>query len=104
MWLATHRPPSREGENGGYKATHDRRVALFPGSVLFRREEPKRRGPPADAPRSAPKKDTKTPRWIMASEMMETSRLYARTAARMDAQWAIELGTHLLRVSHSEPF
>ena len=29
-------------ENGGYKATHDRRVTLFPGSVLFRREEPRR--------------------------------------------------------------
>ncbi|MGH7943854.1 MAG: DUF3418 domain-containing protein, partial [Opitutaceae bacterium] len=91
-------------ENGGYKATHDRRVALFPGSVLYRREGPKRRASAADAPRTGPRKDTRNPRWIMASEMMETTRLYARTAARIDPQWAIELGAHLLRVSHSEPF
>jgi len=90
-------------ENGGYKATHDRRVALFPGSVLYKREEPKRRGAEGGQ-RPAPKKDGKTPRWIMASEMMETTRLYARTAARIDPQWALDLGAHLVRTSHSEPF
>ncbi len=89
-------------ENGGYKATHDRRVVLFPGSVLFRREEPRRKGgerPPAPAA-----KGPKTPRWIIASEIMETTRLYARTCARLDPLWALELGAHLLRVAHSEPF
>jgi ATP-dependent helicase HrpA len=90
-------------DTGSYKATHDRRVALFPGSVLFRREEPNRRGA-ADTQRAGPKKEPKTPRWIMASEMMETTRLYARTVARIEPQWAIDLGEHLLRVSHSEPF
>ena len=89
-------------ENGGYKATHDRRVVLFPGSALFRREDPKRKTPPA-APSGA-SEAKRPPRWIMASEMMETTRLYARTAARIDPQWAIDLGAHLLRVSHSEPF
>jgi len=90
-------------ENGGYKATHDRRVVLFPGSVLHRREEPKKRHPDAP-PRGAQKKDSKSPRWIIASEIMETSRLYARTCARLDPAWALELGAHLVRVSHSEPF
>lgn len=90
-------------ENGGYKATHDRRVTLFPGSVLFRREEPKRAvrgapGPPKDAGK------TKTPRWIISAEIMETSRLFARTCARLDPLWALDLGAHLVRVSHSEPF
>ncbi len=90
-------------ENGGYKATHDRRVNLFPGSVLFRREEPRKR--PADgAAREAPKKGPKTPRWIMASEIMETTRLFARTCARLDPLWALELGAHIVRVAHSEPF
>jgi ATP-dependent helicase HrpA len=86
-------------ENGGYKATHDRRVSLFPGSVLFKREEPKRKG--------APGKDqskSKAPRWIMAAEIMETSKLYARTCARLDPAWALDLGAHLVRVAHSEPF
>ena len=40
----------------------------------------------------------------MAAEIMETARLYARTCARIDPQWVLELGTHLLRVAHSEPF
>ena len=92
-------------ENGGYKATHDRRVTLFPGSVLFRREEPKKRapegGPRGGAPKGAP---PKTPRWIISAEIMETSRLFARTCARLDPVWALDLGTHLVRVSHSEPF
>lgn len=92
-------------ENGGYKATHDRRVTLFPGSVLFRREEPKKRspegGPRGGAQKGAP---PKTPRWIISAEIMETSRLFARTCARLDPLWALDLGAHLVRVSHSEPF
>lgn len=92
-------------ENGGYKATHDRRVALFPGSVLHRREEPKRRGPDAPAgPRGGPKKESKLPRWIMAAEIMETSKLFARTCARLDPLWALDLGAHVVRIAHSEPF
>ena len=90
-------------ENGGYKATHDRRVVLFPGSVLFRREEKKAKpGGPKPAERETGAK--RTPRWIMAAEIMETTRLYARTCARLDPLWALELGSHLVRVAHSEPF
>jgi len=89
-------------ENRLFKAAHDRRVTLFPGSVLFRREEPKRR--PVDAEgRTAPKRAPKVPRWIMASEIVETSRLFARTCARVDPGWVLDLGSHLLRSSHSEP-
>ncbi len=90
-------------ENGGYKATHDRRVSLFPGSVLFRREEPKKAGRGAPSP----PKDTgkaKAPRWIIAAEIMETTRLFARTCARLDPLWALDLGAHVVRVAHSEPF
>lgn len=90
-------------ENGGYKATHDRRVTLFPGSVLHRREEPKKKPSFAKANEGAPR-DTRAPRWIMAAEIMETSRLYARTCARLDPAWALDLGAHLVRISHSEPF
>jgi ATP-dependent helicase HrpA len=86
-----------------YKATHDRKVALFPGSVLFTRDDPKKRRPD-HGQRSAPKKETKNPRWIMAAEIVETSRVFARTGARLDPQWALDLGAHLVKVSHSEPF
>jgi ATP-dependent helicase HrpA len=86
-----------------YKATQDRKVALFPGSVLFARDDPKkRRSDPGQRPTA--KKDAKNPRWIMAAEIVETSRVFARTCARLDPQWALDLGAHLVKVSHSEPF
>lgn len=90
-------------QNGGYKATQDRKVTLFPGSVLFRREE--RKGKPSFAKASEGKPDVKRlPRWLVAAEIMETSRLFARTCARLDPAWALELGAHLVKVAHSEPF
>jgi ATP-dependent helicase HrpA len=90
-------------ENGGYKATHDRRVSLFPGSVLFHREAANRKNPKAPKPNSQ-SAGARAPRWIMAAEIMETSRLYARTCARLDPLWALDLGAHVVRVAHSEPF
>ncbi|HUR60258.1 MAG TPA: ATP-dependent RNA helicase HrpA, partial [Opitutaceae bacterium] len=90
-------------ENGGYKATHDRKVVLFPGSVLFRRDDKQRRpfsAKPAEGKPSA----GRMPRWIISSEIMETTRLYARTCARLDPQWALDLASHVVRVAHSEPF
>ena len=94
---------TRDDENGGYKATHDRRVTLFPGSVLFARDE-KRKQNPARGADTRSKEGSKTPRWIMAAEIMETSRLYARTSARLDPLWALDLGAHVVKVAHSEPF
>lgn len=87
-------------ENRNYKATHDRRVALFPGSVLHRREEPGRRGRDG----KPEKKPARVPPWIMSSEIVETSRLYARTCARIDPAWVLDLGLHILKTSHGEPF
>lgn len=87
-------------ENQNYKATHDRRVVLFPGSVLFRRDESRRR-PAGDAPRAP--KPPRVPPWIMAAEIVETSRLYARTCARLDPLWALDLASHLVRRTHTEP-
>ena len=93
----------RDEENGGYKATHDRRVTLFPGSVLFVREDPKKKSSPGKGPKEKPR-PSKAPAWLMAAEIMETTRLYARTGARLDPAWALDLGAHLVRVAHSEPF
>ena len=93
----------RDEENGGYKATHDRRVTLFPGSVLFVREEPKKKSSLGKGPKEKPR-PSKAPAWLMAAEIMETTRLYARTCARLDPVWALDLGAHLVRVAHSEPF
>ena len=94
---------STRTDEGDYHAAHDRRVDIFPGSALFEKRE--RKNPPGGRapPTKAPAKP-KVARWLMAAEVMETSRLYARTCARIDPQWMLSLGAHLLKVAHSEPF
>jgi ATP-dependent helicase HrpA len=41
--------------------------------------------------------------WIVASELVQTSRLFARMAANIDAAWIEEVGPHVCRYSWSEP-
>jgi ATP-dependent helicase HrpA len=57
------------------------RFALFPDSSLAR----------------------KPPQWVMAAELVETSRLWARTAAGIKPEWAEPLAAHLVRRTYSEP-
>ena len=57
------------------------RFAIFPDSALAR----------------------KPPRWVVAAELVETSRLWARVTARIEPEWAEPLAAHLLRRSYSEP-
>ena len=57
------------------------RFAIFPDSVLAR----------------------KPPQWVVAAELIETSRLWARTAARIEPEWAEPLAPDLVRRSYSEP-
>ncbi len=45
----------------------------------------------------------KAGRWIMAAELTETTRLYARTVASVEPQWLEELGAHLIHRSQSDP-
>jgi ATP-dependent helicase HrpA len=93
-------------DEGDYHAAHDRRVNVFPGSALFEKREPAKK--PSFVPRGGTSEGAKpakrVARWLMAAEIMETSRLFARTCARIDPQWLLTLGAHLLKVAHSEPF
>ena len=51
-----------------------------------------------------PGSGTKKPgQWVMAAELVETTRLYARTVATIDAQWLEELGAHLLKRHRDNP-
>ena len=45
----------------------------------------------------------KPPAWVMAFELVETSQLFGRTAARIDPLWLDRVGGHLLKRSYSEP-
>src|SRR5215469_4629129 len=62
-------------------------------------------GGPAVAHRDAGRrpKAGKPAHWVMAAELVETSRLWARTVARIEPEWAESLAGDLVRRSYSEP-
>ena len=64
-----------------YQAARGREAMLFPGSTLF----------------------NKGPDWIVAVEMVKTSRLFARTAAKIDPEWLETLGGNLCKSTYSNP-
>ncbi len=86
-------------ERNTFKATAERVVTMFPGSHLYERREKstKARPPASTGPREQPA------RWIMAWEIVETSQLFARMAAKIDPEWVVELGAHLCSLRHTEP-
>ncbi len=45
----------------------------------------------------------KPPRWVVAAELVETSRLFARTVARIDPEEVERLAEHLVKRQYSEP-
>ena len=85
-------------EHNTYQAARGREVMIFPGSGLFQKAPKKKNG--TGVPRNH---GGSTPDWIVAAEMVETSRLYARTAASIQPGWLAELGQHLCRSSYKEP-
>jgi ATP-dependent helicase HrpA len=68
----------RKREYAGARGT---RFAVFPGSALFK----------------------KSPTFVMAAELVETSRLWARVAAKFDPLWAEQVAPDLVKRSYSEP-
>ena len=64
-----------------YLGARNARFAIFPGSSLVR----------------------KAPDWIVAAELVETSRLWARTVASIEPEWVEPLAQHLVKRSYSEP-
>jgi ATP-dependent helicase HrpA len=64
-----------------YLGARNARFALFPGSALFKTP----------------------PRWVMAAELVDTSRLWARDVAKIEPEWAEGLAQHLVKRSFSEP-
>ena len=64
-----------------YTAARGAKASIFPGSGLFRRKPP----------------------WIMAAELVETTKLYARTVAPVHPHWVERLGEHLVKRTYSEP-
>lgn len=66
---------------GEYLGARGARFMIFPGSGQARRQ----------------------PAWVMAAELVETSRLWGRVVARIEPEWVEALAEHLVRRTHSEP-
>ncbi len=90
-------------DNNRYRGPRNRNALLFPGSGLYDpKNEKKLRQKPEDKKSSKPAKKGKS-EWVVCAEWMETSRLFARTAAKIEVQWIEELAGDLLKLKHSEP-
>ncbi|KAA1425907.1 ATP-dependent RNA helicase HrpA [Nocardioides antri] len=74
------RPAKRPGPRE-YLGARGARFAIFPGSGLAR----------------------KNPPYVMAFELVETGRLWARQNAAIEPEWAERLGAHLVKRTYSEP-
>jgi ATP-dependent helicase HrpA len=68
-------------EKNFFRATQSREVMVFPGSGLFDRAG----------------------QWMVAAEMVETSRLFARTVANIESEWLEELAGNLCKRIYLNP-
>jgi ATP-dependent helicase HrpA len=94
-----------------YLGTRNRHMEIFPGSVLFRRSE-KPGAKPQKAATRTEVKDDKTgnrpgskpgaPKWIMAAEIAETSRVFARSVGAISPTWIESAAEHLLQYSYRD--
>jgi ATP-dependent helicase HrpA len=92
-------------EEHNYRGPRNRKALLFPGSGLFDHATAKKQRKASYARTSRPKPaKTTAPAWIVCGEWMETSRLFARTAAKVQVQWIEDVAGDLLKLKHSEPF
>jgi ATP-dependent helicase HrpA len=71
----------REGESRDFQGARNVKFVLAPGSVLTKRP----------------------PRWIVVADLVETSRLYGRIAARIQPETVERIAGDLVQRSYSEP-
>ena len=69
------------GERHEYTGARGIKFHIFPGSSLFKAR----------------------PKWLMAAELAETARLYARTVAVIQPEWVVRVAGHLLKRNWFEP-
>lgn len=68
-------------EEGDFLCARQRRFWVHPSSVIGR----------------------KKPNWIMAAELVETTKLFARMVAKIEPDWIEPLAKHLIKTNHFEP-
>ncbi|MCQ4261774.1 ATP-dependent RNA helicase HrpA [Stutzerimonas stutzeri] len=68
-------------EEGDFLGARQRRFWVHPSSVIGR----------------------KKPNWLMAAELVETTKLFARMVAKIEPDWIEPLAGHLIKKNHFEP-
>ena len=71
----------KEAEKQQYLGARNAHFAIFPNSVLFKKQ----------------------PKWVMAAELVETSKLWGRMVAEIEPEWIEPLAEHVIKKSYSEP-
>ncbi len=71
----------KDQEKNEYQGARNARFGIFPGSGLFKKQ----------------------PKWVMVAELVETSKLWGRIAAKIQPEWIEPLAPHLIKRSYSEP-
>jgi len=88
----------------GYRAIHRALLAGLLGNVGMRDEEGAYTGARGIKFWVHPGSWTKKPgKWIVAAELVETTRLFARSVASIEPLWLEEIGSHLIKRSRSDP-
>ncbi|MCS0351651.1 ATP-dependent RNA helicase HrpA [Vibrio ordalii] len=71
----------KDQEKNEYQGARNARFNIFPASGLFKKQ----------------------PKWVMVAELVETSKLWGRIAAKIQPEWVEPLAQHLIKRSYSEP-
>ncbi|MEO1081425.1 MAG: ATP-dependent RNA helicase HrpA [Pseudomonadota bacterium] len=72
---------AQQEERREYRGARNRGLQLFPGSALYR----------------------KPPKWLVAGEIVETERVFARSAAAIEPHWVLDINPGLLKHQYYEP-
>ncbi len=72
---------NKTDDGGVYLGARGIKFVVHPGSALKKRK----------------------PKWLMAAELMDTTRLYSRCVAQIDAQWIEKLASHVAKSSYRDP-
>ncbi|MBQ3747545.1 MAG: ATP-dependent RNA helicase HrpA [Kiritimatiellae bacterium] len=88
-------------ETNDYRGAHALRFALHPSSVLGKRRSSAR--PPRQSGNKALGQSGNSPEWIVAGELVDTSRLFARNAAEIDVRWIEPLAGDIAKHSYRSP-
>ncbi len=88
-----------------YRGAHGIRFALHPGSVLTKKTKAQSETPTVvNAHRRKPANDkNQFPPWIMAGELVDTARLFARNAAVLDPAWIEPIAGAICKHSYHSP-